>query len=137
MSAGSEDKGHEWSAAFTSNDGMEVYENVLVGPVFLPWAEYLLDALRVAPGERLLDVATGPGTVARLASARLRRRVKCWRPTSVPPCSRSRRRRGLSRMGRGWNTASAPPRHSMLPVTRSTWPAASRGSSFSQTAAVR
>jgi len=71
MSAGSEDKGHEWSAAFTSNDGMEVYENVLVGPVFLPWAEYLLDALRVAPGERLLDVATGPGTVARLASARL------------------------------------------------------------------
>jgi SAM-dependent methyltransferase len=39
--------------------------------MFMPWGEFLLDALAVAPGERLLDVATGPGTVARLASARL------------------------------------------------------------------
>jgi SAM-dependent methyltransferase len=39
--------------------------------MFIPWAEYLLDALAVTPGERLLDVAAGPGTVARLASSRL------------------------------------------------------------------
>jgi ubiquinone/menaquinone biosynthesis C-methylase UbiE len=39
--------------------------------MFTPWGEHLLDALAVAPGERLLDVATGPGTVARLASGRL------------------------------------------------------------------
>jgi ubiquinone/menaquinone biosynthesis C-methylase UbiE len=50
---------------------MVAYEEALVGPMFTPWAEYLLDALHVAPGQRLLDVATGPGTVARLASARL------------------------------------------------------------------
>jgi len=73
MSAGSDDEGREWSAAFAtaSTDGMEVYEEALVGPMFTPWGEYLLDALTVVPGERLLDVATGPGTVARLASARL------------------------------------------------------------------
>jgi ubiquinone/menaquinone biosynthesis C-methylase UbiE len=73
MSAGSEDRGQEWSAAFAtaSTDGMEAYDGSLVGPVFGPWGEYLLDVLAVQPGERLLDVATGPGTVARLASARL------------------------------------------------------------------
>jgi ubiquinone/menaquinone biosynthesis C-methylase UbiE len=67
------DEAQEWSAAFAtaSSDGMEIYEEVLVGPMFTPWGEYLLDALAVAPGECLLDVATGPGTVARLASGRL------------------------------------------------------------------
>jgi SAM-dependent methyltransferase len=73
MSAGSDDEAHEWSAAFAtaSTDGMEAYDDALVGPMFTPWGEYLLDALTLTPGERLLDVATGPGTVARLASARL------------------------------------------------------------------
>jgi SAM-dependent methyltransferase len=67
------DDAQEWSAAFAaaSSDGMGIYEEVLVGPMFTPWGEHLLDALAVAPGERLLDVATGPGTVARLASRRL------------------------------------------------------------------
>ena len=52
MSAGSEDGGHEWSAAFAaaSGDGMEAYEDALVGPVFTPWGEYLLDALTLPPG---------------------------------------------------------------------------------------
>jgi ubiquinone/menaquinone biosynthesis C-methylase UbiE len=65
--------GAQWSSAFAaaSSDGMGIYEEVLVGPMFTPWGEHLLDALAVAPGERLLDVATGPGTVARLASGRL------------------------------------------------------------------
>ena len=73
MAAGSDDEGREWSAAFAtaSTDGIEAYEEALVGPMFAPWGEYLLDALAVSEGERLLDVATGPGTVARLASARL------------------------------------------------------------------
>ena len=73
MAAGGDGQGHEWSAAFAtaSTEGMEAYDDALVGPVFTPWGEYLLDALTVIPGERLLDVATGPGTVARLASARL------------------------------------------------------------------
>jgi SAM-dependent methyltransferase len=50
---------------------MQAYEDALVGAVFTPWGEYLLDALGLTPGERLLDLATGPGTVARLASSRL------------------------------------------------------------------
>jgi SAM-dependent methyltransferase len=62
-----------WSSAFAkaSAAGMEAYEDALVGAVFIPWGEYLLDALRVTAGERLLDVATGPGTLARIASSRL------------------------------------------------------------------
>jgi SAM-dependent methyltransferase len=73
MAAGSNNEGQEWSAAFAtaSTDGMEAYEEALVGPMFTPWGEYLLDTLTVTPGEHLLDVATGPGTVARLAAARL------------------------------------------------------------------
>ena len=63
----------KWSSAFAtaSTDGMQAYEDTLVGAVFVPWGEYLLDALGVTPGERLLDVATGPGTLARIASSRL------------------------------------------------------------------
>jgi SAM-dependent methyltransferase len=62
-----------WSSAFAtaSAAGMQAYEDALVGAVFMPWAEYLVDALRVTLGERLLDVATGPGTLARIASSRL------------------------------------------------------------------
>lgn len=48
-----------------------IYERVLVGPMFRPWGELLLDRLRPASGERLLDVACGTGIVARLARARV------------------------------------------------------------------
>jgi ubiquinone/menaquinone biosynthesis C-methylase UbiE len=65
----------KWSSAFkeASTAGMQAYEETLVGAVFKPWGEYLLDALGITPGERLLDVATGPGTLARIASSRLGR----------------------------------------------------------------
>ena len=112
MSAGSQDEGQAWSAAFVtaSTDGMEAYDDALVGPVFSPWGGYLLDALTVTPGERLLDVATGPGTIARLASARLRQPVTCLRPTSVLPCSPLPRQKRLWRADLRSNTASALPR---------------------------
>jgi SAM-dependent methyltransferase len=63
----------EWSSAFAeaSAAGMQAYEDALVSAVFVPWGEYLLDVLEVTPGEQLLDIATGPGTVARLASSRV------------------------------------------------------------------
>jgi SAM-dependent methyltransferase len=38
--------------------------------VFAPWAARLVDAVAVAPGERVLDVASGTGVVARAAAAR-------------------------------------------------------------------
>jgi SAM-dependent methyltransferase len=52
---------------------MRAYEETLVGPMFEPWAEVLLDELSVGAGQQLLDVATGPGTLARLAAVRLGR----------------------------------------------------------------
>jgi SAM-dependent methyltransferase len=73
MAPDGDDGASKWSSAFAtaSAAGMRAYEDALVGAVFMPWGEYLLDALRVIPGERLLDVATGPGTLARIASSRL------------------------------------------------------------------
>lgn len=73
MQRAADDGAAEWSSAFANAPaaGMQAYEDALVRPVFEPWGAYLLDALGVSRGERLLDVATGPGTVARLASSRL------------------------------------------------------------------
>jgi len=43
----------------------------MVPAVFVPWAQPLLDAAGIRPGDRVLDVACATGTVARLASKRL------------------------------------------------------------------
>jgi SAM-dependent methyltransferase len=67
------DAAKDWSKAFRagSADGMGAYEETMVAPMFEPWAELLLDELALRPGERLLDVATGPGTLARIAARRV------------------------------------------------------------------
>jgi ubiquinone/menaquinone biosynthesis C-methylase UbiE len=49
----------------------DTYEQQLVGPLFRPWAERLLDQSGLLPGERVLDVACGTGIVARLARQRV------------------------------------------------------------------
>ena len=49
----------------------EMYERWLVTPLFRPWAELTLDEVKLAPGDRLLDIACGTGIVARVARERL------------------------------------------------------------------
>ncbi len=47
-----------------------LYERDLVGPLFTPFADALVDAIAPATGEAVLDVACGTGIVARLARTR-------------------------------------------------------------------
>lgn len=59
-----------WAGSFESADisAMQVYDDVLGPRLFTPWARLLLDRLQLQPGEAVLDVACGPGSVTRLAA---------------------------------------------------------------------
>jgi ubiquinone/menaquinone biosynthesis C-methylase UbiE len=48
----------------------ENYNQHLVPAIFAPWAEDLIDLAAPRPGDRVLDVACGPGVVARLVARR-------------------------------------------------------------------
>jgi ubiquinone/menaquinone biosynthesis C-methylase UbiE len=56
---------------FTDASVPKAYDEYLVPRLFEPWARKLLDEVRLKPGEIVLDIATGPGTVARLASSKI------------------------------------------------------------------
>ncbi len=49
----------------------EIYERVLVGPLFRPFAEQLVSRVAPVRGDSVIDVACGTGIVARIASERL------------------------------------------------------------------
>ena len=48
-----------------------MFASVLVPSLYAPWAELLVDALDPRPGCRAVDVASGPGTVARVIARRV------------------------------------------------------------------
>jgi ubiquinone/menaquinone biosynthesis C-methylase UbiE len=56
---------------YTSSSVPKAYDEFFVPTLFEPWAKLLLDEANLQSGEAILDVATGPGTVARLAAARV------------------------------------------------------------------
>jgi SAM-dependent methyltransferase len=57
------------SRGFTNASVPEVYQRILAPVVFEPWAEILVRTAAIAGGDRILDVASGTGAVARRAAA--------------------------------------------------------------------
>lgn len=56
---------------FTDTSFLATYDRLLVPRFFSQWGELLLSKTGVAEGDRLLDIATGPGTLARIAARRI------------------------------------------------------------------
>lgn len=56
---------------FVATTFTEIYERVLVGPLFRPFAEQLVASVAPHPGDSVVDVACGTGIVARIARERL------------------------------------------------------------------
>jgi hypothetical protein len=54
-----------------SRNAAERHERVLVPAIFAPWAADLVALADLRPGERVVDVACGPGVGARLAAERM------------------------------------------------------------------
>jgi SAM-dependent methyltransferase len=67
------DDTQDWGTSFwtASVSAMSVYDEIMVPRLFDPWAEFLLDTLSLRSGQSVLDVACGPGTVARKAALRV------------------------------------------------------------------
>jgi ubiquinone/menaquinone biosynthesis C-methylase UbiE len=59
------------AALFSGSSFPEMYERALVGPLFDPWVQPLLDDVELGAADRVLDVACGTGIVARRARERL------------------------------------------------------------------
>lgn len=63
----------EWGRSFASasTSAMSYYDEIMVPRLFDPWAELLLDQMKLQSGQAVLDVACGPGTVTRKAALRV------------------------------------------------------------------
>lgn len=59
-----------WAEAFAGS-GMQAYEDLMVRRMFEPWAQRLVEQVEVAVGEVVVDIACGPGTVARFAAVQV------------------------------------------------------------------
>lgn len=61
-------KHEQWQV---SADAAEQYERVVARYIFGPWTPLLVEAVRLAEGQSVLDVACGTGVVARMAAERV------------------------------------------------------------------
>jgi ubiquinone/menaquinone biosynthesis C-methylase UbiE len=64
-----ETSAHTRSPHFQRDSTASTYRAIHLPRVFTPWARVLLEVAPARPGESVLDVATGPGTVAREAAS--------------------------------------------------------------------
>src|SRR5438309_8888921 len=55
-------------SCFSVGSVAATYNDIYVPRIFIPWARLLLQRAALRPGEVVLDIATAPGTVARLAA---------------------------------------------------------------------
>ena len=62
------DQEHISRAWEVDDDAAELYEEYFVPVIFAPWADRLVDRAGLEAGDRVLDVATGTGIVARRAA---------------------------------------------------------------------
>jgi SAM-dependent methyltransferase len=69
----------------SGNAVAQVYEELLVPRIFVPWAKLLLEEEKLSLGETVLDVACGPGTVAHIASERVGLKGKVTAADISPP----------------------------------------------------
>ena len=78
----------DWGSSYATAgvDAMTAYDDILVPRVFDPFADVLLDKVDLSPGLEVLDVACGPGTIARRVAQRLGPSGGSRPATSVRPC---------------------------------------------------
>jgi ubiquinone/menaquinone biosynthesis C-methylase UbiE len=69
----------------SGNSVAEAYEELLVPRMFEPWSKLLLSEAKLESGESVLDVACGPGTVARTASKMVGPKGKVTATDISPP----------------------------------------------------
>jgi ubiquinone/menaquinone biosynthesis C-methylase UbiE len=56
------------ASCFSVGSVAGTYDEIYLPRIFIPWGRLLLERAALRPGEAVLDVATGPGSVARLAA---------------------------------------------------------------------
>jgi SAM-dependent methyltransferase len=77
----------------------KAYNEFFVPRLFEPWAKVLLEGADLRRGESVLDVATGPGTVARLAAVRLGAEGRVVATDIAQPMLDIRQSQGAARRG--------------------------------------